>query len=134
MTSARLPRTLLATLLALATGAACADGPFGPVNVAANRAQYVGRRCPVKIVFTATVNFEPHERGLAFNYHWERSDGAKGPVRAAHVGRRQRSVVVRDFWTVGGPGARIDAAETIVLNSGFTHERHASPTVRVVCR
>src|SRR6476619_5069363 len=92
----------IAAAAALVPAAAHAEGPFGPIHVAVNRHEYPGH-CPVEVLFTGTINFEhPHPRGFAMNYHWERSDGAKGPVQVVHPGPNQRSLVVREPWRIGG--------------------------------
>ena len=59
---------------------------YGPIHVAVNRHEYVGRGCPIEIVFTGSINLEPHDRGLVFNYHWERSDGAKSATKVVRPG------------------------------------------------
>jgi len=123
-----------AALAALASMASADEGIFGPIHVASNRRQYTGRNCPIEIIFTASINFAPHTTGESFNYHWARSDGAKGPTRVVRVAPNQRSLVVRDSWRLGAAGRRFDASETIFLNSGNTHLREGSPTVAVVCQ
>jgi hypothetical protein len=113
---------------------AFAQEPFGPIHVAANRSQYTGRQCPIEIVYTASINLLPHPRGLVFNYHWERSDGAKGPVEIVRPVNGERTVVIRDRWRLGAPGREYDASVKLFLNSGNTHVQEESPVVRVVCR
>jgi len=130
-------RTLHVVFAVAATAAAASAfaEPFGPIHVAANRAQYVGRGCPITIVYTASINFTmPHPRGFTFSYHWERSDGAKGPTRVVRPGPNERTLVVRDEWRLGGRGRTYDASETIHIGSGNTHITEGSPTVHVECR
>ena len=140
MTSARGIRfsTWVFAALALATVASLAaaeDNPFGPINVAANRSQYKGAGCPIQIIYTATINFVmPHPKGFAFNYHWERSDGAKSAVQVVRPNPNQRSRVVRDTWTLGAKGHSYQASETLFVNSGNTHLSQSSPVVQVVCK
>lgn len=134
MTRKRPYQVLAFAILLGSSAAALADGPFGRVHVAANRAEYIGDHCPITIVYSASINFEPHDRGLSFNYHWERSDGAKGPVRVVRVSPGERSMLLRESWRLGRRGQEHDASATIYINSGNTHERHVSPTVHVVCR
>jgi hypothetical protein len=119
--------------LLVSSAAAFADGPFAGVHTAANRASYSGTGCPISIVYTATINLAPHN-GLAFNYHWERSDGAKGPTHVVRPGRDEYSIVVRDTWRLGAPGHHYDVSETIYINSGNTHESFTTPVVDVTCR
>ena len=124
-------RTILATA---ALGALPAAAQFQNIHVAVNRHEYVGRGCPVEIVFTGSINLEPHPRGLVFNYHWERSDGAKGPVHVMRPGPGERHIVVRDKWRVGGRGRNHDVSQTLHVNSGNTHLTESSPSVHVECR
>ncbi len=111
-----------------------ADGPFGPIHMAVNRSAYNGSGCPIEIVFTATINFvEPHG-DLAFNYHWERSDGSKTAVQVAHVSRNERSMVIHETWRLGAPGKHYDASMTLFVNSGNTHLSESSRSISVTCR
>jgi hypothetical protein len=111
------------------------ENAFGSIHVAANRSQYTGRGCPVEIVYTATINFAmPHPKGLAFNYHWERSDRAKTAVQVVKPPANQRSMVVRDTWRLGAPGKHYDASVTLFVNSGNTHLNEGSPSVSVTCK
>jgi len=122
-------------LLAFATVVALpAAAQFGPIHVAANRHEYVGRGCPVEIVFTGSINLEPHPRGLVFNYFWERSDGANGPVHVMRPAPGERPIVVRDKWRLGGCGRTHDVSQTLHVNSGNTHLAEGSPTVHIECR
>ncbi|HEX4331234.1 MAG TPA: hypothetical protein VH040_03780 [Usitatibacter sp.] len=107
---------------------------FGPVHVAVNRHEYRGRACPVEVVFTATIDFNlPHPRGFTFNYHWERSDGAKSASHVVRPRPGERSMVVREKWRVGGRGQSYDISQTIHLGSGNEHIRESSPTVHIEC-
>ncbi len=107
---------------------------FGPIRVAANRSHHVGR-CPVEIVFTGNIDFVlPHPKGFVFNYHWERSDGAKGPVRVVRPGPHERMRVIHDKWRLGARGQGHDVSATLFVNSGNTHLSQASPTVHIECR
>jgi hypothetical protein len=126
-------KATLALLLA-AGGSALADGPFANVHMAANRAQYHGSGCPIDIVYTANVNLHPHPGNMVFNYHWSRSDGANGPEHVVKVPTNQTHYVFKETWHLGGHGQRIEASETIHLNSGNTHEQFMTPVVEVVCR
>jgi hypothetical protein len=123
-------------VLALGAAASCivpvlAYAQFGRIHVAVNRHEFHGR-CPVEVLFTGTINLEPHPHGLVFNYHWERSDGAKSRVEVVHPGPNQRSIVVREPWRIGGGHHEISA--TLHVNSGNTHVTESSPVVRVECR
>jgi len=108
--------------------------PFAGVHVAVNRHEYRGRGCPVEVIFTASINFTmPHPRGFVFNYHWERSDGAKGPVHVVRPSSGERTLVVREKWRLGGHGTTHDISQTIHLNSGNEHLTEGSPTVHIEC-
>lgn len=122
----------LAALALSAAAPALADGPFENVRVAANRAEHRGA-CPVAIVYTATVNLRPH-RGVVFQYHWQRSDGAKSPSQVVRARNGENSFVFREEWRVGGRGTEGDFSDAIVLASGTVHERVESPPVHVRCR
>jgi hypothetical protein len=127
--------TALATVAFVAPAQAAEGGPFSSVYVAANRSQYSGGGCPIGIIYTGNINFfMPHPRGFVFNYHWERSDGAKGPEHVVRPSPNQRSMVVRENWRIGGPGQHHNASATLFVNSGNTHLVQTSPTVSVTCR
>ena len=138
----RLPRRPLVLSIAvflaavlLAPTARSGENPFGPIHVATNRARYEGKGCPIEILYTATLNFAmPHPKGFSFNYHWERSDGAKGPEQVVRPGAGQRSVVLREKWKAGAPGQHFDASVRLFVNSGNTHLSEGSPVVAVTCK
>jgi len=110
------------------------ENPFGAIRIGANRSRYIGA-CPVDIVYTANINLNsPHPAGLAFNYYWVRSDGAKGPVTVVHPKPNQRMLVVREPWRLGAAGQHYDVSETLFVNSGNTHLQQASPVVSVTCK
>ena len=125
---------LFAIVLSLVPEASAQSGPFGAIHVAANRAQYTGRGCPIEVIFSGSINFAMPHGPIAFNYHWERSDGAKGPQQVVHVNPNQRSVVVRERWRLGAPGQHYDAHTTLYVNSGVTHLSEPSPSVQINCR
>jgi hypothetical protein len=123
------------TLLGLAPAAVSEENPFGPIHVAANRAKYDGKGCPIDIVYTASINFQaPLPKGFVFNYHWERSDGAKGPENVVRPAAGKRSMSVKETWRLGAPGKHVDASVKLFVNSGNTHLSETSPTVSVTCR
>jgi hypothetical protein len=111
-----------------------ADGPFGAIRVAANRGAYTGK-CPVEIIYTANVNLTmPHAQGLAFNYHFERSDGAKTQVEVVRPAEKDRLLIYKDTWTLGAAGQTYTASVTFFVNSGNTHEQAATPPIKIVCK
>jgi hypothetical protein len=124
-----------AILVATAFTAFPAAAQFGGIHVAANRHEYIGRGCPVEVIFTGSINLEmPHPKGFVFNYHWERSDGAKSAVKVVHPAPGERTVVVRENWRVGARGSSHDVSAVLHVNSGNTHLTEGSPTVHVECR
>jgi hypothetical protein len=123
------------TFLGLAPAAAAEESPFGPIHVAANRAHYDGKGCPIEIIYTASINFQaPLPKGFVFNYRWERSDGAKGAEKVVRPAAGKRSMSVQEKWRLGAPGKHIDASVKLFVNSGNTHLSETSPTVSVTCR
>jgi hypothetical protein len=130
-------RTAATTTILLAAVAAAvpADAQFSGIHVAVNRHEYRGSGCPIEVVFTGSINMDlPHPRGFTFNYHWERSDGAKGPVKVVHPGPNERTLIVHETWRVGGRGKTYDVSQVLHVNSGNTHLSEGSPTVHVECR
>jgi hypothetical protein len=133
----RLSRLVLVALVvaALCQVAAAEDNPFASLRVATNRSRYSGTGCPVAVVFTANVNFVlPHPQGLVFNYHWERSDGAKGPVRVVRPKPGQGMLVLHETWSLGAPGNQYNISETLFVNSGNTHLSETSQVVSITCK
>jgi hypothetical protein len=113
---------------------ALAQGPFGPLRIGANRSKYVGA-CPVEVIFTGNINLNmPHPQGFTFNYHWERSDGAKGPVQVVHPPATERMMIVKEPWTLGAAGKHYDLWVKLFVNSGNTHIEQQSQTVVVDCK
>ena len=118
----------------LSSQAAYADGPFGPLRVAANRSRYVGA-CPVEIVFTGNINLNlPHPRGFVFNYSWSRNDGAKGHVTVVRPNPGQGMLIVKEPWTLGAPGRHYNISVTLHANSGNWHVEQQSPPVSITCK
>ncbi|HUL56555.1 MAG TPA: hypothetical protein VLT60_06125 [Usitatibacter sp.] len=108
---------------------------IGGLHVAVNRHDYRGTGCPIEVVFTASVNITPnHGPAGAFNYHWERSDGAKSGVQVVHVGHEGKTMVFHEKWRIGRPGSVYDISQTFHVNSGNQHIQETSPTVHVECR
>ena len=107
---------------------------FGPIRIGASRSKYVGA-CPVEVVFTANINLNsPHPQGFVFNYHWERSDGAKGPVNVVRPSSAQNMVVVKDAWTLGAAGQHYEVSVKLFVNSGETHLEQTSQVVPLTCK
>ena len=125
---------LLALAGTLVASQAFAQGPFGPLRVAANRSKYTGA-CPVEVIFTGNINLNlPHPKGLAFNYSWSRSDGAKGPVTVVRPEPGKGMLIVKEPWTLGAPGKHYDISVTLQANSGTWHVSQASQVVSITCK
>ena len=125
---------LLTLAGALVASQAFAQGPFGPLRVAANRGKYTGA-CPVEVIFTGNISLNlPHPKGFAFNYSWSRSDGAKSPVTVVRPEPGKGMVIVKEPWTLGAPGKHYDISVTLHVNSGNTHVEQPSQVVSITCR
>ena len=107
---------------------------FGPVNVAASRHSYTGTGCPVNIVFTGTINFRMPHDAFEFSYYWKRSDGAMSQKQSVSVPKNQRSMVVRDDWSLGSKGTKYNAWEALCVSTGNTRVTKKSPVVRIICK
>ena len=127
------PVLAVAALLGI-SHVALAQDAFGPIRIGANRSKYAGA-CPVEVIFTGNINLNlPHPRGFVFNYHWERSDGAKGPVNVVRPNPGQRMIIVKEPWTLGAAGKNYDLSVKLFVNSGNTHLEQASQVVAVTCK
>lgn len=88
----------------------------------------------IEVVFTASVHITPnHGPGGAFNYHWERSDGAKTSTEMVKVGAEGHTMVFKDKWRLGKPGTVRDVTATFHVNSGNQHIQETSRTVHIEC-
>jgi len=67
-----------------------------------------------------TVRVDINTTPLVFNYHWERSDGAKSGVKVWSVKSGVASVPVSTTWELG-PNHPADVWEKLFLNTGNTH-------------
>ena len=133
MTRSSLTLSLVVAALSI-SHAALAQDIFGPIRIGANRSRYVGA-CPAEVIFTGNINLNsPHPRGLAFNYYWIRSDGAKSPVNVVHPSPAQHMLVVKEPWTLGAAGRHYDISVKLFVNSGNTHLEQTSQVVSVTCK
>ncbi len=111
------------------------DNPFAGIHVVTSRSRYVGNGCPIDVTFTARVTFAMlHPPAFGFNYHWERSDGARGPVRVVRPPAGKGAMTVKETWHLGAPGRQYNVSETLFVNSGNTHLSETSPAVSITCR
>lgn len=131
-TSIRFLALILLSATALPLGA---NEILGAVSVNANRNFHRGA-CPTEIIFNARIDLDVPRTGMAFNYQWVRSDGAKGPVQVVSLpaGSRNRFYPLSTTWTLGASGQHYDIWEELHVNTGNTHRVQRSQTVSVDCR
>jgi len=125
---------LFVALLSVGMFAYSSGGPFSSIHVASNRSSYTGKACPIKVIFTASINFQQPHGPFEFNYHWERSDGGKSETQVVSVPKSKKSIVIREEWSLGSPGMHYDAFVTLHVNSGNTHLSERSPVVKINCK
>lgn len=102
------------------------------VTVVANPQAYKGP-CPGKLKFTGTMYVSRYP--MTLNYQWERSDGAKGPVRVVHIpNAKTRSITVVDYWQVGASGQHLQVWERLRVRTGNTDITSSPATVTISCR
>jgi len=68
-----------------------------------------------------TVRVQIFQTPLEFNYHWERSDGAKSAVQIWRVQPGTTSVPVTTTWELGPGAAQGEVWEKLFVNTGNTH-------------
>ncbi|MGO9411380.1 MAG: hypothetical protein ACLQCB_11605 [Spirochaetia bacterium] len=67
-----------------------------------------------------TVRVDITTTPLVFNYHWERSDGAKSAVKMWSVKPGVSSIPVTTTWEMG-PNHPAEVWEKLFINTGNTH-------------
>ena len=140
MRSNRFAAIVLMSAAAVTAACACQVAyaevnPFAGLHVVTSRSQYVGTGCPIDVTFTGRITFVlPHPKGFVFNYHWERSDGAKGPVQVVRPPEGEGAMTAKETWHLGARGNHYDVSETLVVNSGNTHLSESSPAVPITCK
>jgi len=120
---------LVAVLVLSCLASTAAAQGIGGVRVKAHPETYNGP-CPARIRFTGVIQVQHHP--MTLNYHWERSDGLKGPVKVFHVTGNTRTITTVELWQLNKPGHEQISA-TLHVNSGNEH-LSSSATVRVTCR
>ena len=97
---------LTALLVSLPAQMVWAQGPpITAVTVAANPQSYTGP-CPAKIAFIGKIHVDRYP--MTLNYQWQRSDGAKGPLRVMRVPNAStRVLTVIEHWQLGSPGQQM---------------------------
>jgi len=72
---------------------------------------------------------------MVFNYHFERSDGAKGQLKVVRVTNpNAQTVGVHDWWQLGAGGQHLQVWEKLLVASGNTHVESNQAAVEIVCR
>ena len=131
----RVVRALGLAILALPLVAAKArapQAPFGDVTLTATPAQYEGK-CPVRINFFGHVGVTAHP--MVFNYHYERSDGAKGQVKVVRVTNPNATWIgVHDYWQLGASGQTYHVWEKLFVYSGNTHIATDQAVADITCK
>jgi hypothetical protein len=117
-----------AFLIAVPCGVYAGD-LIGNVTVSANYDNW-GGPCPKQFVFTGQVT--ANAAGV-FNYHWERSDGAKGPTKVVKV-KPGQTVNLKDMWKLGGRGEKMTISETLVVASGNQNIQTKSKDIPIQCK
>jgi multidrug efflux pump subunit AcrA (membrane-fusion protein) len=101
------------------------------VTVTASPQSYNGP-CPGRVKFTGTIHIDRYP--MTLNYQWERSDGAKGPVKVVHVpSAKTRSITAVDYWQVSARG-RLQIRERLHVRTGKTDIASSAATATVNCR
>lgn len=121
--------SLVAVLVLSCLASTVAAQGIGGVTVKASPESYNGP-CPARIRFTGVIEVQRYPMSL--NYHWERSDGAKGPVKVFHVNKGTRTITTVEMWQLSTPG-RQQVSATLHVNSGNEH-LSSSARVHVNCR
>jgi hypothetical protein len=120
----------LACIFSGSLSALMAQG-IGNISVAAQPSSYTGR-APAHIRFVARIELAG---ARTFNYHWERSDGAKGPVKVVKVGNpSQGMITVVETWQLGAPGQQMEVWEKVHVNCGNQHISSDPAMVSISCR
>src|SRR3974377_1203205 len=109
--------SLVAVLVLSCLASTVAAHEIGGVTVKASPETYNGP-CPARIRFTGLIEIQRYP--MTLNYHWERSDGAKGPVKVFHATRTTRTLTTVEPWQISNPG-RQQVSATLHVNSGNEH-------------
>jgi len=111
---------------------AAPQSPFADVTLSGIPAQYEGK-CPVRIHFVGRVGVTAHP--MVFNYHFERSDGAKSELKVWRVNNpNQRVVVLHEWWQLGASGQHLQVWEKLLVASGNTRIETNQASVDITCK
>jgi len=122
----------LAALPRAAERSGAPQSPFGDVTVTVTPMKYKGA-CPVRVHFFGKVGVTVHP--MVFNYHFERSDGAKGQVKVIRVTNpNAQTIGVHDWWQLGTAGQHLQVWEKLYVASGNTRIESPQADVEITCR
>ena len=79
-----------------------------------------------------TVRLAVNTTQLVFNYHWERSDGAKSQMKMWSVRPGVSSIPITTTWEIGPNAPVKEVWEKLFVNTGNTHLE--SEPVKIVVR
>ena len=131
MQVARILGIALLGLPLVAATARAPQAPFGDVTLTATPSQYTGK-CPARIHFIGRVGVTVHP--MVFNYHFERSDGAKSQLKVVRVAPNAQTVTVNEWWQLGGPGQHVQVWEKLLVASGNTRITTNQADVDITCK
>ncbi len=114
------PRFLFAIMILLSMmllpGALFAD-PIAIQGVGASTQKLANGNIMVHFTVRVEISTTP----LVFNYHWERSDGAKSEVQMESVKPGVSSIPVSTTWEIGPNAGLKEVWEKLFVNTGNTH-------------
>ncbi len=99
----------------LVSGSLFAD-PVGIHGVGVSQQKLANGNTMVHFTVRVDINVTP----VVFNYHWERSDGAKSEVKMWSVKPGTTSIPVSTTWEMG-PNHPAEVWEKLFINTGNTH-------------
>lgn len=104
-------------LFALVPGFLFADDPIAIHGVGTSHQKLANGDILLKFSVRIDVRTSP----LTYNYHWERSDGAKSAEKVASVKKGVTSIVINDAWQLGPNSGLKEVWEQLFINTGNTH-------------
>ena len=104
-------------LLALVGSAAFADDPIAIQGVGASHEKLANGDIQFKFTVRVDVSVTP----LTYNFHWERSDGAKSAAQVASVKKGVTSFTISEEWKLGPNSGLTEIWEQLFINTGNTH-------------
>lgn len=123
---------LAALMLPALAATPAPQSPFGDVTLTATPSTYSGA-CPVRVRFTAKVGITAHP--MAFNYVFERSDGAKSQLKVVRINNpNARTWEATEIWQLGASGQHLHVWEKLRVASGNTKIESNQADVDITCR